>query len=171
MSQIITYLLKFSLSLSVVYLFYQLVLRRLTFYNWNRWYLIFYSMICFLVPFINISEALQQGGLQNSRLIGYIPVVEQFSNLRDKQPVSEMQHFNWQLLYLAILFAGTLLMAGRLMMQYFSLKKLSKGAVLLYDENVKLFHVEGNILPFSFGNSIYINKDLHEATELHDIIR
>ena len=36
------------LSLSLVYLFYRLVLRRLTFYHWNRVYLLCYTLLSFL---------------------------------------------------------------------------------------------------------------------------
>ena len=56
----IQYFLKLSVSLAVVYIFYQLVLRRLTFYNWNRWYLLGYALISFLIPFIDISRVLLQ---------------------------------------------------------------------------------------------------------------
>ena len=37
---LILYLFKLFVSLGIVFLFYQLVLRRVTFYNANRWYLV-----------------------------------------------------------------------------------------------------------------------------------
>ena len=70
---LVTYIIKFSISLAVVYLFYQLVLRRLTFYNWNRMYLFGYTMMCFFIPFIDISVALQQNKLAESEMINWLP--------------------------------------------------------------------------------------------------
>ncbi|MDB5263497.1 MAG: peptidase BlaR1 [Adhaeribacter sp.] len=49
------YLLKLTLSLAMVYLFYRLVLQNLTFYNWNRWYLLAFTGLSFLIPLIDIS--------------------------------------------------------------------------------------------------------------------
>ena len=49
----IQYLLKFSISMALVYSFYQLFLRRLTFYNCNRWYLLGYVVLSFFIPFID----------------------------------------------------------------------------------------------------------------------
>ena len=38
----LAYLVKFTISLSLTTIFYQLFLRKLTFYTWNRWYLLVY---------------------------------------------------------------------------------------------------------------------------------
>src|ERR1044072_1992850 len=74
------YLLKLTISLSIVYLFYQLFLRRLTFYNWNRWYLLIYSMACFVIPFINLFTIIgDRPALRESPLIYYIPAITQMT--------------------------------------------------------------------------------------------
>src|ERR1700712_1972192 len=74
MSVSILYLLKLSISLSVIWLFYQLLLRKLTFYNLNRWYLLGYSLLSFIIPLINIGSYLQEDALQGS-VIQYIPQI------------------------------------------------------------------------------------------------
>jgi hypothetical protein len=56
MSAFPDYLLKLSVSLAVIALFYHLVLRKLTFYNNNRHFLRFYSALCFMIPLININH-------------------------------------------------------------------------------------------------------------------
>ena len=70
------YILKLSISLSVVYLFYWLLLRRLTFYTLNRWYLVVYSLFCFVIPCINVFTLFSQPTLQQSVLVSYIPVIK-----------------------------------------------------------------------------------------------
>ena len=72
MSLFIWYLLKLSISLAIIWLFYQLMLRRLTFYNLNRWYLLGYSLLCFVIPLINIGSLLEKESFQGSTVVQYI---------------------------------------------------------------------------------------------------
>src|ERR1700754_4437322 len=74
------YLLKLSIGLGFVWGFYQLLLRRLTFYNWNRWYLLGYSFLAFVIPFGNISPVLENGDWDQNMVIQLIPVFGQFQN-------------------------------------------------------------------------------------------
>src|SRR5690242_11431707 len=141
------YLLKFSISLSVLYFFYQLALRRLTFYNWNRWYLLGYSFLCLIIPFINISFIVEKGELQDSKFIGLIPVMEQMGE--DKIPLqAASRRVDLQFIYLIIIVIGAAIVTGRLLLQYYSLQRLRKQGTILHDEKVKLFHIDKNILPF-----------------------
>jgi hypothetical protein len=48
MPPIILYIIKLSVTLAILWLFYCAVLRRLTFYTWNRWYLFGYAAISLL---------------------------------------------------------------------------------------------------------------------------
>src|SRR5689334_1786936 len=70
------YILKLSVSLAVVYVFYQLVLRKLTFYNWNRWYLLGYTAFAFLIPLMDITKTLDKNEWNRSVILQYIPVIE-----------------------------------------------------------------------------------------------
>src|SRR5215471_7481799 len=79
MPAFIIYILKFSISLGLVYLFYRLMLRRLTFYNYNRWYLLGYSLLCFIIPFINISSFIKTDQPGNHSLVRYIPSLETYA--------------------------------------------------------------------------------------------
>src|SRR5688572_1277092 len=74
------YILKLSISLSIVYLFYQLVLRRLTFFNSNRWYLIGYTVLSFLIPFINITPVLEKNSIGQNGFVQMIPAVEKYTS-------------------------------------------------------------------------------------------
>ena len=69
------YVLKFSISLAVVYLFYHFLLRRLTFYNANRWYLLLYSLSSLLIPLINVSKLLERNELNTGKIVQYIPAL------------------------------------------------------------------------------------------------
>ena len=162
------YLFKLTISLSIVYLFYQLFLRRLTFYNWNRWYLLIYSLVCFVIPFINVFTIIvEQPALRESAFVNYIPAIAQMTPNNAAPSVG----INWWLVTAVVFLIGILVMIVRLGMQYYSLFKMRSKAVLLYDNKVKLYHIDAPVMPFSFGRGIYVNQHQHSEYELKDIIR
>jgi beta-lactamase regulating signal transducer with metallopeptidase domain len=172
MPYIFTYLLKVSLSLGVVFLFYQLVLRRLTFYNWNRWYLLGYSLLAFFIPFIDISIVLEQQEWSNNQFIQWVPVLNnQPLNHTPGVDASETGSLSlWE--FAGIVFAiGAIFMLVRLLVQLFSFRKMMKRSELILEDDMKVYQVNESIIPFSFGNSIFINRNLHTKEELQEIIR
>src|ERR1043165_9911274 len=111
MPYIAQYLLKLSISRSVVYLFYALVLRRLTFYNCNRWYLLGYSLLAFFIPFVNISPMLDQGAWNDNKVVQLIPVVGNYQAAAPESPVNA-----WTV-SLFLLITGIVVMLIRLLEQ------------------------------------------------------
>jgi hypothetical protein len=43
---------------------------------------------------------------------------------------------------------------------------MRRDAQLVFDKGMKLYQVNENIIPFSFGNSVFINSELHTEDEL-----
>jgi hypothetical protein len=175
MSILIQYLFKLSISLAIVWLFYQLVLRKLTFFNSNRWYLLGYTALCFFIPFINVNDIVESGQAGSNNIISMIPSVESYTNKVENfsqcpAPVLSMtwDKWDWTLLVMS-LGAGFLFL--RFCIRCISFLRLKSRATLLSGEGMKLYHVNDSIIPFSFGNSIFINRELHAADELQEIIR
>lgn len=166
------YLLKVSISLAIMYLFYQLVLRRLTFYNHNRWYLLGYSVLCYFISFINIGPILQRGGEGSYQLINIVPSVATMATNLVTQPVVKTDSVShaWEIVTWMLL-AGTALLMIRLVVQLVAFNRLKAGARLVSGEGIRFYQVNRNIIPFSFGNAIYINQNLHTEAELKEIIR
>ena len=157
------YLLKLSVSFGIVFLFYQLVLRRLTFYNWNRWYLLGYSLLSFIIPFIDISATLHNNELADSNMVQWIPLLYNKSTGNNSFTI-------WTILSLLIVI-GMLIMLSRLIIQLVSFRKMMKKAQLISGDDINLYQVNESIIPFSFGNAVFINRHLHTADELEEIIR
>ena len=165
---IFSYLLKLSISLSVVFLFYHFVLRRLTFYTWNRWYLIGYSVLCFFLPFVDISFALEQSDIKNSPVVKWVPVLGQRIGLEtgaDSGPVSGWEYA------LLVLVAGVGVMLVRLGIQLISIYRMRKRSSMISQDGIRIYQVDAPIIPFSFGDSIFINQHQHSLEELEEIIR
>lgn len=163
---LLIYILKFSISLAVVFLFYQLVLRRLTFYNWNRIYLLGYSLISFFVPFIDISGTLHQNKLADNEMINWMPVFR----INDSDTVTETGLTLWSIISL-LLVIGICIMSLRLILQLFSIKRMMNKGIIISDDGLRLYQVNEDIIPFSFGNAVFINKNLHSEEEMEEIIR
>lgn len=167
------YLIKFSISLSVLYIFYYLVLRPLTFYQWNRFYLVCYSLLSFVIPFINITEWLTEKNIGDSYLINSIPAVDKLTS-RSFNSSHEAENMlsailNWNFVGLLFL-TGTSIMLIRIVYQYFSLRALKRRAVLLKTGDFEFYDVNSPITPFSFANAIFINSRLHTEEEFHRIM-
>jgi hypothetical protein len=153
-----------------VWLFYQLVLRRLTFYTWNRWYLVVCTAVSFLLPLINISPVLEKNNWTTARFVSAIPQIPDYTvtNIVIPAPGFSEQLLSW-LPY--IIGAGAVAMLVRLLFQYFSLLAMRRSSQLLLNGPVKVYQVDKPVIPFSFGNAIYLNQHLHEEEELKEIIR
>ena len=161
----IQYLIKLSISLGVVWLFYHFLLGRLTFYNWNRMFLLGYSLVAFLIPFINISPVLEKSQLTASNLVQFIPVVETFAATNKDFSIGV---WDWSFIVFA---TGCVVLLTRLIILHLSFRRLRRSAKLLLETPVKLYQIDKQIIPFSFAGSIFINRHQHTEEELEKIIR
>ncbi|MFV0606364.1 MAG: M56 family metallopeptidase [Niabella sp.] len=167
MPPIIDYILKASICLAVTYVFYQLFLRRLTFYNWNRCYLLGYTALSFVIPFINIMPELQKQQLDESTVLQWIPTIG-YQATTQQSFIESLSYWDWAL---AFTFLGIIISLLRFAIKLFSFLRMKQKAMLLTKDNVLLYHLNENITPFSFGNAIFINKHLHKEEDLEEIIR
>jgi len=175
MPLLIQYLLKLSVSLVLVWVFYQLILRRLTFYNSNRWYLLLYSLFCFIIPVINLTPVLQQNEWTHNQVVNFVPLVQTYTTQVEAvtqcpAPLAANGWSKWDWL-LVVVAAGTLFYMCRFVVRYYSLLRMRRRAELISDGAIKIYQVNKAIIPFSFGNAVFINRNLHSETELQEIIR
>ncbi len=164
------YLIKFSISLAVLYTFYYMVLRPLTFYQWNRFYLVCYSVLSFFIPFINITEWLAVKNMNKSYLVNSIPAVDKLTYTSFNEERNILSGFlGWNSAGILFL-SGALIMLIRIVYQYLSLNALKRKAVLLKTGDFEFYDVNGPITPFSFASAIFINSRLHTEEEFHKIL-
>lgn len=171
MPMLFLYLGKLSICLAVVYLFYWLLLQRLTFYNWNRWYLLGYSFLSIFIPFINVSQVLEQSKWSTFKTVQAIPVITGLSSKNEvtsSLPAATTGVWNVALL---IFITGILVMLARVILQWLSYVSIKRKGRLLVNDNVNVYEVSNDIIPFSFGRSVFINPQLHNPEELKEILR
>ena len=175
MSLLIQYLVKLSISLAIVWLFYQFILRKLTFYNSNRWYLLAYTLLSFFIPFINISSILGNNSGSKNELIQFIPSVHQYTIALEEAshcpvPIWSTSYDKWDWTAFALMIgAGILLL--RFIVRYISFIRIRNRSKLISEDGIKIYQVDESIIPFSFGKSVFINSNLHTEDELREIVR
>lgn len=165
---IFLYITKLSVCLALVYLFYRLVLQRLTFYNWNRYYLLLYTLASFFIPLVDVSAVIAKSNLQSTRLVQLVPAMGGLDEVNTAHTFTRL--FTINNIALLLLLTGTIVAAARLCIQVISLYRLKKKAQVIYVDHMKLYQVDGDIAPFSFGRSIFINRQLHSQAEFQDIV-
>ena len=169
MPSLVLYLVKCSISLSIVWIFYQVLLRRLTFYNLNRWYLLGYSLLSFFIPFIDIGGVIEKDPARQPLVIQLIPSIGDYKGVA--LPVSrQAAAYNPWSLVLGLVALGSVILLVRLAARWLSLRGIRQKARLIGHEGIRIYQVDEPIIPFSFGSAIYINKDLHSEKEWEEII-
>lgn len=170
MSVFALYALKSSVSLAVVWIFYQLLLRRLTFYNLNRWYLLFYSLLSFFIPLIDIGPMVAPVAGGSSMVIGIIPSIGEYAGGVRAADIGGTDRWGLGTVLTAIGVLGSGILLARLLKGWWSIQQLKRNAILVRGEDVSIYQVNEPIAPFSFGNSIFLNRGLHSGKELEEIL-
>jgi bla regulator protein BlaR1 len=166
MPALFVFLLKVNIALLLFCAGYYLVLRPLTFYSLNRVYLVAAILFATLYPKINLSRFAERHQ-QFSK-----PVQAVVVNLRTPakaliKPFARPDYWQW---IEVVFWAGTIVLAIRLLMQLYSLFKLYRSSKpsRIYDHDVRA--IDGDAGPFSFWKSIYVNPANHEPADLKAII-
>ncbi|MEP7255301.1 MAG: M56 family metallopeptidase [Ferruginibacter sp.] len=163
------YLFKLSVALSAVYLFYQGILRRLTFYNCNRWYLLGYSFLAFFIAFINISPVLEKNDWASVSIVNWVTPIHVTPAIQGPAIMNTgISSWDWAI---TVFFSGIFILFIRLIIKLLSFSRMRKRAMRIPGTELAIYQVDENIIPFSFGNSIFINQNLHSEPELQEIIR
>ncbi len=114
-------------------------------------------------------------------LIRYIPVIGDYrpaliAPANPAMPRTSPWHLwlslsGWTIFF-GILALGSAILLARLVGRWLSLRQVRKTASLIGDaqEGVRIYQVDAPIVPFSFGNAVYINRQLHTKKEWEEII-
>jgi bla regulator protein BlaR1 len=164
MNPLFIYLLKASATVFILWAFYSLCLRRMTFHRLNRYFFLGGILISLLWPALPLTEWLSRAP-QVNQVVVYIPVSAFMTQFKPETPV-----FGFEMAFKIAYFAGVLFMLVRLSIQIFSLKVIFKKSEVQIINGVKVRVVNEKINPFSFFGYIFLNPENHTPTELSAII-
>lgn len=170
MTALYEYIMKITVCYVVIYLFYFLLLKRITHYAVNRFFLLIFSVVVFIIPLIKLDLFVAPQTINGSAFINSIPSVA--VNTPADTFITEDNSGNVVYIVPSLLIAGIVICLSYFLMQLFSFKKIRSAAQLVSEvDGVKLYQLDMDIIPFSFGNAIYLNSNHHSEDEISEIIK
>lgn len=160
-------LLKSSALIAAFYLAYHFLVRKETFFNSNRWFLLTGLFTALLLPWFNITKVVyvEKPKMALADLVAYS---SQNTLATPEIPVAEP--FDWMSLvwfgYLAIV----LFLLARIVINLTSLFRMLYNQEKTKKEDFTLVDLNQNIAPFSFFNYIVYNSSLYTPEELQSIL-
>lgn len=163
MENILNYAIQINVLLSVVYLGYVLLLKNLTFYLLNRMYFITGILFSFTYPFLDIQSWFRKP----------IPSVGEIAMdwSMDLGQEVDKSVFTLNNVLILLLFIGVTILSIRFLIQMISLLRIHIYSQPAQWQSYLFRNVFIPIVPFSFLNKIYVNKDHHPEPELMDIFK
>jgi hypothetical protein len=167
MEPIFIYLLKSSGLIAVFYLAYLFLVRKETFFNSNRWFLLFGLFTSLLLPFFFIKKIIL---VEKPKISMEDLVVYSQQSTRTVQDVPVVEAFDWmQLFWFGYIIIACALVI-KIIFNFTSLYRMLYQQQVVKIENFKLVNLNDTIAPFSFFNYIVYNADLYSDDELKSIL-
>jgi beta-lactamase regulating signal transducer with metallopeptidase domain len=171
MEQYTEYLLKVSLGLALEYAFYRVFLSRMTYYQWNRVYLIVYAAMAFVIPLIDVGTTIKYPDGLASPVVtaaSLVPLAKSFVSAYPDGEFPSASHFDpvysgmWAVsmydLLLWIYIAGILVFVGRLVFGLIAVMRLMRRSSKIQENGLSLYVCRTNIAPFSFGKNVFFDE-------------
>lgn len=157
----ILYLIKSGLCLAILLAFYHLVLEREKMHRFNRFYLLLSLLVAAVIPFISI----EVGSDSSSEVLNQKILDHTFVNT---EPIAEKSGFNFYNLAYIIYFLIASVLSFRFIRNILKLINKKAQNTFVNYKGATLILVEDKILPHSFWNYIYINKQQFENKEIEE---
>lgn len=166
METLLPYFLKVSGLISVFYLVYYFVLKRDTFFNGNRAYLLLGILTSVVLPLVFFTKKIE---IKTSSLATG-NILEPSLFVSNPQVVVEetIDWLNIGISAYVVVLIGLLLKLG---WEYFSLKRLLNKRISVKYDGFKLYDVKDEIKPFSYFKNIVFNSQMFSNQELQSILQ
>ncbi len=164
-----SYLLQVSICLCLFYFFYHLALRKDTFFQLNRVYLLGALVVSLLIPYFSVSLPEEETATSNLYLGFDNLIVASVSSVMAGDPV--VHSFGYEHLFLAVYGFGVLFFSFKLLISLLYIFGLMLKNKVVKKEGYYLVQVENKLPVFSFLNLIFWNNKLnYTPTEAEQIM-
>ncbi|MBF9236218.1 hypothetical protein I2I05_02305 [Hymenobacter sp. BT683] len=167
MSPVLLYLLKANGALLLFAVAYFGLLRRLTFFTLNRFYLLFALLFAAVYPVLPVPALLpaEAASGPTAAMVAIVPTIAG-AVARPTAPA-----LDWELLGLRLYAGGAGLLLARLLVQLLSLWRLRRTTRPAVVHGQAIRALPGAMSPFSFWQTVYLNPLQHPAAELDAVLR
>ncbi len=156
------YLLKASGILALFYTIYQLFLKKETFFNTNRHFLLAGIGLAFLGPLVLITRYIEVTPV-STESVAALPYTTEIAG------TAEVTVDWWNIAFYTYL-AGMLVLTFRFFLQLASLYSICKNGIRRNEQGFTLVETAANVAPFSFFRTIVYNPSHYTEQELQNII-
>jgi TonB family protein len=164
MNDIIPYLVQSAVTLMVLYTVYWLFLRKDTFFQINRFYLLSTLLLSLIIPLFDIR--LFSSSPVSSMIILLDPVIitpEKLEKVRSG-------HLSWFEIAGVIYLTGVAIFTIRLMIQLIQLAMIIRRNKINRQEGMNIVFVDRGYSPFSFFNLVFIRKEYYVDGKLTPVL-
>jgi hypothetical protein len=162
METLFIFLVKSSGLIGMFYLSYFFLLRKETFFNSNRWFLLAGLITSVILPLVVFTKIVWVDPILTTIDWSQIPVTTPVEN--------EAFEINWYLVFGIVYSMGIMVFLLKFAFDFYSLSKVLKGKTIQHQADFKFINVTENIAPFSYFNYIVYNSSLYSDTELENIL-
>ncbi|UJH90776.1 hypothetical protein LZ575_18780 [Antarcticibacterium sp. 1MA-6-2] len=162
----IGYFLQVVFSQLLFLLVYEVLLKRETFFNWNRWYLIMTAAISFLLPFLKLEELsflITPNALPEISDIWWSNLALLESGISGSTPAREINgggaEINW---FIIIYSAGVFGSIYLLKKKYNELERLFRFRTIASEEGWKIIEIPNSNIASTFYKTIFLGDQLTE---------
>ncbi len=144
-------------------LVYDLFLKRETFFNWNRLYLLFTPLLSLLLPFVQI------GGIREAIPPSYtvqLPAVLVGGTQTSNATATGGFEFPWMALWLT----GLLVSMGWFIFKYFRIRKIEVQSSDWQHPKMRVKLIPGSNSAFTFFSTVYLGAELSEKQKEHILL-
>ncbi len=162
MEAVFIYIAKSASLMLLFYCVYFFLLRKETFFNSSRWFLLAGLLVAAILPLLSFTKVIWIDAvphLTTNIQPAFIPVTEK-----------ESLQFNWTYLLIGAYSVGFLVFIIKFAIDFYSLNSVIRGKKVKQQADFKFIDVKENIAPFSYFEYIVYNSSLYTATELENII-
>ncbi|NLU37855.1 MAG: TonB family protein [Bacteroidales bacterium] len=159
MEAIASYLLQMACWLAAFWLVYVLALRKETFFELNRWFLLVGIMAAFVLPLFPIKYEVVKNTADSTLLLMTGKLSETSTPFEDS-----ISYWYW------IYGIGAFIVFARFLHQCIKLLWLIRKSEPIWVNNTRVFKFEGDTAPFSFFNFIFVSKTMDNEAELKTVV-
>jgi len=162
MEAVFIYIAKSSSLMLMFYCAYYFLLRKETFFNSNRWFLLSGLIVSVILPLLTYTKVIWIDAAPNFDTNIQTTLISNTD--------SESVDFNWNYIILGLYGIGLFVFLLKLAIDFYSLNSIIKGKKIKQQADFKFVDINENIAPFSYFEYIVYNSSLYTASELESIL-
>lgn len=164
MNELLLYFLKVNIAIALFYLFYRLVFYNDTFWVTRRYYLVFSVLLSVVYPFISFLGWLENQEPMQAILASYVQ--PEMITVTATRP----EFLTLENVLPAIYGIVSFVLLIKMVIQLASIVRWRVKGQRQVLNGLEIIAIDGDITPFSFFRSIFLNPSLHNEQELFHIL-